>query len=357
MFSLQDIFLATFLSNPIENWIRALAVLIISAGLLYLFHYLLIRFIKHCPAASETTINDFLIDIIVDVKHTVVWMTSLFLALKLVTLTPFLNSFINKGILIFLTVRIAWFLQSFFIAKIQELTLNKLNSQNSKIQKQINPLMTKILITIVWIIAVLLIIANLGYNVTSLIAGLGIGGIFVGLAAQETLSNFISSIAVFLDKPFNVGDLISFGNTTGTIEDFGLRSTRIRTFEGTLVIVPNNIMAKETLTNVSNRQGRRTEQRISLTYNTSTEKLKEAIQIIKDTLGSNTHVQSDNYLVHFLNFSPSSLDIDIIYYVKLLDTYNDVQNVRQDINFRIKSLLEKAKIKFAYPTSTIHIEK
>jgi len=342
-----------FLSNSLENWIIACSVFILTSFISYSSYFIIIKLFKKLSKNDEAESEKFIINILKDIKNSVIIILGIYLSLQFLTVNPSFHAFIKKLLIIFLTIRITLFVQKFLLKKLESIIIESLNF---RLKKRIKPLLRKILTTAIWLITFFLIITNLGYNLTSLIAGLGLGGIFIGLAAQETLSNFFSSLSLFLDEPFIIGDIVDISGVTGTVEEFGLRSSRIRTFEGTVVSIPNNEIAKQKIINVSKRESRRTDLKIGLEYSTSTEKLKQAIQIIKDTLGSNNNI-SENFRVHFINFGDSSLVIEIVYYVKLLDTFNDVQNTRQDINLRIKTLFEKEGIAFAFPSQSIYLKK
>jgi len=349
--SWQTIISHKLIDNTVEEWIIALAIFMICAISSYAIYYFLLKLLKKFTNKTKTKNDDFLPVIFYDIKNSLVLLFSIYFALRFITLTDNANNIINKIILIFLTLRISFFFQTFLIGKIQKSILNYLDPI---LRNRIKPILGKILSAFIWVIALFLIVSNLGYNLTSLIAGLGVGGIFIGLAAQETLSNFFSSMSLFLDQPFNIGEVVTINNVTGTIEEFGMRSTRIRTFEGTMVVIPNNKIAQEMITNISKRESRRTDLKIGITYDTSTDKIKEAVQIIKDTITSNSYTQK-KARVHFTTFGDSALFIEAVYYVNLLESFDKVQNVRQDINLRIKSLFEKAGIEFAYPTQTVFV--
>jgi len=352
----QNLSQTEFLYNKIEYWVISAATFIICSAILYIMFLIAIRISQRLFKGLDDKDDHFIVAILKDIKYTVIFTIGIFISIQFIYIAPHIYISIKRLIIIFLTIRIAIFLQKFFIDKLQTLIIKYVSHLNRRLQKRIEPVLGKILGAIIWITVLLLIIGNLGYNLTSLVAGLGIGGIFIGLAAQETLSNFFSSLSVFLDQPFDVKDIVEVAGIKGKVEDFGLRSTRVRTWEGTLVIIPNNEIAKQNIINISKRTGRRTDMMLGLTYDTTSAKLKEALQIIKDTLSSNTNVQN-KFRVNFLNFGSSALEIEIVYFVELLDTLAEVQQVREDVNMRIKNLFEKAGIEFAYPSQTLYIKK
>lgn len=191
-------------------------------------------------------------------------------------------------------------------------------------------------------------------NVASLIAGLGIGGIAIALAAKETLENLIGSFTIFLDKPFLVGDLVQIGNVTGTIEKIGFRSTRIRTLEKSLVTIPNKKMVDGDLENLTLRTHRRVKYTIGLTYNSPKENIKKVVEEVQTLFNTHAMIDKAESRVRFLGFGNSSLEVFVDYYINTNNTDTFI-NIRQEINFLIMEIISKNNCEFAYPTSTIHI--
>jgi MscS family membrane protein len=200
-----------------------------------------------------------------------------------------------------------------------------------------------------------LIINNLGFNIASLLAGLGIGGLAFALAAQQTLGNLFGSISIIADHPFKAGDLVKIDTMQGTVKHVGLRSTRFVTLDGTEVSVPNSKTASATIENFSRRPSIKIQNKLGLEYDTSVTKLQKAVNIIRAILKKSKAVH--NYRVHFTQFADSALIIDVIYWIEYFPQWDDVLQEQHDINIEIKRQLEKEKISFAFPTQTIHLKQ
>ena len=224
----------------------------------------------------------------------------------------------------------------------------------SKLDDQLIPIIGRTAKVFVWAIAGLLVLQNLGYNITSLLAGLGIGGLAVAMAARDTLANFFGAVAIFVDRPFNVGDTVSVEGFEGTIETIGLRSTRIRTFEGTLVTIPNQMMANAKINNTAKRPTRRTNYVIGVTYDTSYERLNRALEILRQILAD--HPSTAQYRAYFKEFGPSSLNIVVNHWCRYLD-YEQYLKALEEINLEIKRRFEEEGIEFAFPTQTIYLRR
>ena len=194
----------------------------------------------------------------------------------------------------------------------------------NKLDDQLVPLIRKSLRFFVVTMGIILILQNNGYNVASLIAGLGIGGLAVALAARDTLANFFGSITIFLDRPFRIGDWVTIGKVEGVVEEVGFRSTRIRTFYNSLVSVPNSNVSNSDIDNYGMREYRRLKTVLNLTYATTPEQIEAFVEGIKAIVKANKHFRQDFYEVHFTTFGAHSLDV--LVYMSFLRFQIGVQN-------------------------------
>jgi MscS family membrane protein len=192
-------------------------------------------------------------------------------------------------------------------------------------------------------------------NIAALATGLGIGGIALAMASKESLENLLGSFTIFFDQPFTVGDVVTVGSVTGTVEKVGFRSTRIRTFDKSLVTVPNKKMIDAELDNLGLRPVRRVKFNIGLTYETSAEQIKEIVKEIQEMVNLHEKTNQDGK-VRFQEFGSSSLDIMVMYFVNS-PRWEDLINVKEDVNYKIMEIVKKHKSDFAFPSSTIYLQK
>ncbi len=211
-----------------------------------------------------------------------------------------------------------------------------------------------ILKAIVWIILFLLILANLGVEITALIAGLGIGGIAIALALQSILSDLFASFSIYFDKPFEEGDFIIIGNDMGVVKDIGIKTTRIQTLQGQELVVSNSEMTKTRINNYKKMKERRIVFQFGVTYNTPNTKMKKVNDIVKKVIKGIKIARLDR--VNFHKFGDSSLNYEVVYFLDTSD-YNEYMNVQEKINLEVKKEFEKAGIEFAFPTRTVYLEK
>jgi small-conductance mechanosensitive channel len=207
---------------------------------------------------------------------------------------------------------------------------------------------------IIWVIALFLLLDNLGVKISALVTGLGIGGVAVALAAQAVLGDLFAFITIFFDRPFGIGDTITTGQHTGVVEHIGVKSTRIRSLDGEELVFRNSDLTNSIIRNLKRMERRRVLFRIGVTYDTSADTLKEIALLIQEIVEQTPGTRFER--AHFASFGDFSLVFESVYFVLSSDyiTYMDVQ---QTINLRIKQEFEKRKIRMAFPTQVVYIHQ
>ena len=223
----------------------------------------------------------------------------------------------------------------------------------TKLDDQLLPLGIKGGRFVIWAIGLMIAMSNLGIEVASLIAGLGIGGLALAMAAKDTVANVFGGASIFADRPFEIGDTITVKGTTGNVEEIGVRTTRLRTFEDTLFIVPNAAVADSPLENISRRRKRKKVLNLGLTYDTSYDRLQEAKAIVAEIL-ENTEGLEPDPTIRFDEFGDSALILKVIYWVS---EPGDFFTTMAAVNEEILKRFNEAKLDFAFPSQTIYLEK
>ena len=229
----------------------------------------------------------------------------------------------------------------------------KVSSTNNPILGFI-PLFVKIIKLLIVLIVVASILEHHGYSMTSLVAGFGITGLAVGFAAKETIANFFGSFAILTDKVFNIGDYVIIGEHEGYVEEITLRSTKIRTLDNTLVIIPNNLTANEVVTNVSSSHKRRIDEKFGITYNMDDVKIQRALDIIKQVISDNSNI-FDNSTVVLSTLAESSIELRAVAYTKTAD-WSEFINTKSDFIKEVVKRFRAEGIEFAFPTSTVYLK-
>lgn len=207
---------------------------------------------------------------------------------------------------------------------------------------------------ILWSTALLLIISNLGYDVTALIAGLGIGGIAIGLALQNILGDLFASLSIVLDKPFEVGDFIIIGDLLGSVEKIGIKTTRVRSLSGEQLVFSNNDLTSSRIRNFKRMYERRVVFGFGVIYQTTPEKLEEIPKLTRSFIEAQEQTRFDR--AHFKGFGESSYDFEVVYYI-LGPDYNLYMDIQQAVNMALVRAFAERGIEFAYPTRTLYVSK
>jgi MscS family membrane protein len=227
-------------------------------------------------------------------------------------------------------------------------------SNPSSLEAQLIPFITKTAKVILLVFGGLVMIQSFGINVMSLLAGLGLGGLALALAAQDTAANVFGSVTILLDRPFKVGDWIKVTDTEGIVEEIGFRSTRIRTFYKSLITIPNSVIAKEKIDNMGERPQHRIRHVFGLTYDTNPQKMRQFIEGVKEILRNHPLVDQEVVRVNLTGYNSSSLDVTVVFFLDTIDTTVEFETQEQ-ILLMIWSLAESLKVEFAFPTQTLHV--
>ncbi|MEA3496292.1 MAG: mechanosensitive ion channel, partial [Bacteroidota bacterium] len=243
-----------------------------------------------------------------------------------------------------------------FVDVLGEYMKKAADKTKSKLDDQLVPLVTKALKVFVVILGIIFILQNFGLKITGLLAGLSIGGLALALAAQDTLKNFFGSVMIFLDKPFHIGDWIVAGDVDGTVEEVGFRSTRIRTFQNSLITIPNAKLTNDKVDNMGLRVYRRLSTHIAITYDTPPDKIESFIDGIRGIIKVHPHTRKDFYIVELHEMADYSLNI-LLYMFFKAETWNLELKYRNEILLSIIKLAEQLEVRFAFPTQTQFIEE
>lgn len=238
-----------------------------------------------------------------------------------------------------------------------EIYITKLiKTEQDSLHRQIIPYCKKVLKVFIAVMAVLIVLQNAGFNVTAILAGLGIGGVAVALGAKETLSNIFGGLAIIVDKPFSVGDWIVCNNMEGTVMDIGFRSTQLKTFYDSVITVPNAVIADSVVDNLGRRTARRTRFTLDLTYDTSPEEIEAFVEGVKNIILANSYIRKDYYQVYFNGYQDSSLQIFVNFFLKV-SNWDEELLQKQNIYLEILRLGKELNISFAFPTQTIEVSQ
>lgn len=316
----------------------------------------IIRRLNKLAQKTDNDLDDILLDA---VRRPIGWMCFLLGMWAALTILPlptepvdidkFAFSFM-KAATIFIGFWMVVRLISGFIRSAEEKT-RETNPQLAGIL----PLGRKTIVVTLWILAVLIALQNIGYSVASLLAGIGIGGAALAFAAKDTLANLFGSLVIFVDKPFAIGEWVKVGSIEGTVEDVSLRVTRVRTFERSLITVPNQDLTTKPIENFSRRERRRIKFMIGVTYDTPISKIESGIEHVRKIIADHPGLETEEQYVYFTQFADFSLNILVQCYT-LTTEYREYLSIQHDLLIAIKREFESLEIGFAFPTQSLHIE-
>lgn len=276
------------------------------------------------------------------------------ISLRIVQIEGLLFSGLNLLIQIVFGYGMIWFAYN-LISIGSDYLKRKTIRTGTSLESQLIPFAEKTLKVTVIALGVLLILQNLGINVMSLLAGLGLGGLAFALAAKDTAANLFGSIMILLDRPFKVGDWINVDGADGTVEEVGFRSTRIRTFYNSLISIPNSVVAVTKVDNYGLRDYRRVREVLGITYDTPAEKMEAFVEGIKNIILAHPMTVKDNFHVCFTGYNQSSLDL-LIYFFLRVPSWSQELVEKQNVLLSILRLAHELDVRFAFPTQSLHIE-
>lgn len=339
-----------FYGNSGKDYLLALAVFAICLLILLIVKKVILARLHKIAKITKNNYDDTLIGIIFKIKSFFYLVISLYLASNFLNLSNFLSKAIY--LLFILVIVYEGIKASSYLLKVLAYKAIKRNDDDSQAQSTVKTLNVFIQI-ILWSLGLLLILANMGVNITSLIAGLGIGGIAVALALQNILADIFSSFSILIDKPFKVGDFIKVSADMGTVEKIGIKTTHLRTLDGQLLIISNQELTKARVENFQKLHRRRALFNLGIIYETSRTQLESIPKIIASIVDKQEKANLDR--CHFKSYGDFSLNFEVSIFIDV-KSYNDFLDILEKINLDIFSQFNEQGISFAYPTQ-LHYQK
>ncbi|AEH06014.1 mechanosensitive ion channel family protein [Methanothermococcus okinawensis] len=351
----MDFLNITYFGNPFYAYI--IFILFIVFGIIFgkLTNFIVKSYVKRIVGKTKTKFDDIVLNAIEHPIVILVFTGFLYFGLKFLVLPSAISILLNEAIKIVVILCMTWFAVNFVDDFINYYVIPAVEKSETKFDDQIVPPLRKLLKILIIIAGLLMGLETAGYDITTLLAGLGIGGLAVALAAQDTVKNFIAGVLIFMDKPFRLNHWIRFDGGEGIVEDVGVRSTKIRTFDDSLIIVPNANLLGANIENLSEMRKRRVLVNIGLTYDTSVEKINKAKEIIKNIIDEH-NATLPPIRITFKEFGDFSLNIRVEYFIRNFG-FDYYLNTIDEINMKIKEEFEKEGIEMAFPTQTVYVKK
>jgi len=338
---------------PLWQYCASLIWTILAFVVAALIDVVMTKQLRRLTAKTKTKLDDKLVEILHTPVKVIVAMVMLNAGIHMFQWPEWVESMLATGFAITMAAT-AIYLAMKLVDLVLEFTQEQYFADDAHMAKLMMPVIGKSLKVFVIIIGALTTAQYLGLPITSVIAGLGIGGVAVALAAQNTLANVFGTITILSDRPFRVGDRVQVDKYDGSVETIGLRSTRVRTLEGHLVTIPNKIMADSGITNITMRPTIRQLFTVSLTYDTTPAKMQEAVTGLREIFRQ--HPMTHDFIVSWKDYGPHSLDILVVYWCKTTD-FKTFLKAMEEINLQIKERFDAGGLDFAFPTQTIQLQQ
>jgi MscS family membrane protein len=352
------------LTNYLNGFLEGIDIIRIGIAFIILIATLVVRKVldtyvrrgmKKLTQRTRTQYDDMLFDALAAPSSAFVFVLGGYmalLALKLPTEPYNIHRFIRVSFKIAVSVIVIWtlFRLSNLLSKMMMRMFSKMDREMAD---NFAPLITQAVKISVIVLGILVVIQNLGYSIGSVLAGLGIGGLAIALAAQDTIANLFGTFVMIVDKPFKVGDWVKFRDIDGNVETIGFRSTKVRTWAKSVKILPNKLLTSEIIENWSEMPKRRVSMKIGVTYSSPPEKVLELRDRMENILRTDPDVDQDYFFVYFNDFAPSSLEYFIYYFTKTI-VWKEYLAVRQRINIKFMEAVSESGLSFAFPSQTLY---
>lgn len=347
---MQQLLTQSYYGNTLQSWIISLFIILMSVVLGKLIFWVFSKFIRLFTAKTKTRLDDIIVDMVEEPAVFLVIVMGIWFALRSLVLPESLTTIIANSYQVIIALLVGWMLSRLFDALYREYLIPIADKSENDLDDQLMPIISKGIKMIIWVMAIIIGLNNAGYDVAALIAGLGIGGLALAMAAKDTVSNIFGGFTIFADKPFRINDRIKIAGYDGTVIEIGVRSTRLKTLDGRIVTMPNAKFADAPVENISWEPSRKVKLDLGLTYDTQPEQMQKAMDLLADIIAKNNSTE-ENSTIAFNGFGDFAMNIMFIYYIKKGEA---IAGTQSDINMEILRSFNQAGLEFAFPTQTLY---
>ena len=311
---MKDFLAQQFYGNSIQNWLISCAIILGSIVIGKVMYWIIGRYVKAITAKTKSGLDDLLVDKLEEPAVYGLVILGFYWGFQRLTFGDGVDNFFGHLFIIIFTLNITWLVVRTLDAMVEEYIMPVVSRSDTDLDDQLMPIIRRSIKVLLWSMGLIIGLNNAGFDVAALIAGLGIGGLALALAAQDTVKNIFGGIMIFADKPFKMKDRININGMDGIVEDIGVRSTRLRTLDGRLITIPNAQFSDNAVENISAEPARKVTVNLGLTYDTTPAQMDEAIRILYDIV-SKCQKTNNDHSVTFNAWNPSSLGILLIYFI------------------------------------------
>ncbi len=343
---------ATYYGNTILEWLTALSIIVGALIVGKTVYWIFQNIARKLTAKTETKLDDIILDMIEEPIVVIVTVMGFWAGFNTLTIDSVrVTEFVGHAMQAAITLSIAWLLARLIDSLIQEYLIPLTEKSETDLDDQLLPIVRKGIKLVIWVMAIIISLNNAGYDVGAVLAGLGVGGLALAIAAQDTVANIFGSATIFADRPFTINDRIRIKGYDGVIRDIGLRSTRLETRDGPMVTIPNSIFTGSPVENVTaGEKGRRVILNLGLVYSSTAEQMQRGMDILHEIAGSTEGV-GDDVNISFSSYGDSAMGIRCAYFVNPDASFRGVQSI---FNMEVLKRFGAEGLDFAYPTRTIY---
>ncbi|WP_192349415.1 mechanosensitive ion channel family protein [Algoriphagus sp. Y33] len=346
---MEDLLTTEYFGNTGKEYLIVLGAIALALMLVRIFKNVVLKRLADFVSKSKTTIDDFIVESIGVYVVPMVYFTVMYAGLKTLVWPERITSILEVIFVVIITYY-AIRLVSGIILMLLQSYIRRQEGGEEKVKQMGGVIM--IINGVIWLVGLIFMLSNLGYNVSAIIAGMGIGGIAIALAAQNIIGDLFNYFVIFFDRPFEVGDFLVVEDKNGVVDKIGIKTTRIKTLSGEQLVFANSDLTGSRIHNYKKMQTRRIVFSVGVTYETPVEQVKMIPGLLKEIVESEERVNFDR--AHFKAFGDSSLDYEIVYIIKSAD-FNTYMDIQQDFNFQIYQKFGELGISIAFPTRTLYL--
>ena len=339
-----------YYGNTVQEWLISLGIILFVVILGKVIYWVFSKVVKAFTSRTATSLDDIIVDLIEEPIVFMVMAFGIWFAISLLNLPDIVDIAVENSLNILVALLIAWLLVRLFEAFYEGILLPWADKTENDLDDQLMPILRKGMRMIIWSMAIVIGLNNAGYNVGAILAGLGIGGLALAMAAKDTVSNIFGGFTIFADQPFRINERIKISGYDGVVTEIGVRSTRLRTLEGRIVTIPNSTFTDVPVENITREPSRKIVLDLGLTYDTTAEDMDNAINTLKEINSANEST-SEKTVVTFNAFGDFAMNIRFIYYIKSGQNISDTQT---SINLEILRQFTAKELDFAFPTQTLY---
>jgi MscS family membrane protein len=347
---MQDLLSQSYYGNSLQSWLISLSIIVLSVLLGRVIYWLFSRFVRVFTSRTKSNMDDLVVDMVEEPVVFLVIVMGIWMALRSLDLPDVLDRIIANAYQVIIALLAGWLLSRLFDALYQQYLKPLADKSENDLDDQLMPIVSKGVKMIIWAMSIIIGLNNAGYDVAALIAGLGIGGLALAMAAKDTVSNIFGGVTIFTDQPFKIGDRIKIAGYDGTVVEIGVRSTRLKTLEGRIVTMPNAKFADAPVENISWEPSRKIITKLGLTYDTQPQQMQDAMDTLQQINQQNSATE-DDAIIFFSEFGDFSMNITFIYYIRKGE---NIAATQSDINLQILTKFNQKGLEFAFPTQTLY---